>query len=144
CVGSVGDLRGIFGRFVDQEDLVDVIGGLGKEYWGRLGDVAMGKVVKVKIGGLVDMIGIGVAGIDKDVGMFGICGEVSDVITNGVDLIGMGNAANAGASSDVEEKETGCFIKTDMGEEIDGRDVGICVDTSGAKISVEDESNVVD
>ncbi|KAH9320536.1 hypothetical protein KI387_015175, partial [Taxus chinensis] len=110
CVGSIGDSRGIFGRVADREDLIDVIGGLGKEYWGRLGDVAMGKVVKVEIGGLVDMIGIGVAGIDKDVDIFGICGDVSDVMTDGVDLMGKGNVANAGAFLDVEVDENGCFI----------------------------------
>ncbi|KAH9296677.1 hypothetical protein KI387_044257 [Taxus chinensis] len=135
------------------------------------------------------MIGIGVVGIDKDVGTFGICGDVSDVITDGVDLMGKGNVANAGAFSDVEVEGTGCFINVsrgkndmlangvdvegrvvrvhvvelslvgmvvrkvgvvtsvfdaDMGEEIDGRDVRICVDTSGAEISAKDESNVID
>ncbi|KAH9322073.1 hypothetical protein KI387_016712, partial [Taxus chinensis] len=72
---------------IDREDWVGVIEGLGKEYWGRLGDVAMGKVFKIEIGGIVGIIGIGDARIDKFVGIFGICGDVSDVITDGLDLM---------------------------------------------------------
>ncbi|KAH9302468.1 hypothetical protein KI387_014051, partial [Taxus chinensis] len=37
----------------------------------------------------------------------------------------------------------GVFME-DVGEGIDGRDVGICVDMSGAEIGAKDESNVVD
>ncbi|KAH9297758.1 hypothetical protein KI387_029440, partial [Taxus chinensis] len=135
------------------------------------------------------MIDIGVIGIDKDVGIFGIFGDVGGVITDGVDLMGMGNAENAGAFSDVEVEGTGCFInfsrgkndifdkwvdvkgrvvrvhivelslvgmvvsnvgvvtcvfEADVSEEIGVRDVGICVDMSGAEMGAKDESNVVD
>ena len=60
-----------------------MIEGLSKEYWDRLGDVFMGKDigkdVKVGICGFVDMLDIGVAGIDRDVDIFGIFGDVGDV-----------------------------------------------------------------
>ncbi|KAH9296680.1 hypothetical protein KI387_044260 [Taxus chinensis] len=114
-------------------------------------------------------------------------GDVGDVVTNGVDI--MGNATNAGVFSGVEVGGTGCFINVsrgkndmfangvdvgggvvkvhvvemslvgmvvsnvgvvigvfdeDVGEGIDVRDVGICVDISGAEIGAKDESNVVD
>ncbi|KAH9297253.1 hypothetical protein KI387_028935, partial [Taxus chinensis] len=35
-------------------------------------------------------------------------------------------------------------FEVDLGEEIDARDVGICVDMSGAEINAKDESNVID
>ncbi|KAH9300455.1 hypothetical protein KI387_012038, partial [Taxus chinensis] len=146
--------KGIFDRVADREDLFVVIDKLGKEYWGRPGDVAIGKDigkdVKVEIGGFFYMIDIWVVGIDRDVGIFGIFGDVGDVITDGVDIMG-----NVGVFLGVEVGGTGCFInvsrgvvigvfEVDVGEGIDVRDVGICVDISGAEIGVKDESNVVD
>ncbi|KAH9302469.1 hypothetical protein KI387_014052, partial [Taxus chinensis] len=53
-VGSVDDPKGIFDKVTDREDWVGVIEGLGKEYWDKADDVAMGedigKDVKVGIG----------------------------------------------------------------------------------------------
>ncbi|KAH9313401.1 hypothetical protein KI387_044035 [Taxus chinensis] len=161
CVGIVGDSMGIFDRVIDREDWVGVIDKLERESLDKSDDVAMGedigKDVRVGIGGFVGRIDIGVAWIDKDVGIFGICGDVGSVITDGVDLMGMGNAAN------VEVERTDCFINVsrgnndmfakevdvegvieiDVGEEIGVRDVGICVDMSGDETDAK-ESNVVD
>lgn len=136
CVGSIDDPKGIFDKVADREDLVGVIDKLGREYWDKTDDVAMGedigKDVRVGIGVFVGMIDIGVVRIDRDVGIFGICGDVGGVITDGVDPVGMGNAANAGAFLDVEVEGIGCFInvsrgKNDMlanGVDVEGRVVG--------------------
>ncbi|KAH9320635.1 hypothetical protein KI387_015274, partial [Taxus chinensis] len=82
------------------------------------GDVAMGKDIgkdaKVGIGGFVDMIDIRVVGIDRDVGIFGKFGDMGDVVTDGVDIIG--NATNKRVLSGVEIGGTGCFINASRGK----------------------------
>ncbi|KAH9327855.1 hypothetical protein KI387_044347, partial [Taxus chinensis] len=85
--------------------MVGVIEGLSKEYWGKMGDVAMGKDigigeedVKVGVSGFITMTDIGVVGIDKALGIIRIFGDVNDVVmgmfdidvVKGLNMIGWG------------------------------------------------------
>ncbi|KAH9316368.1 hypothetical protein KI387_024995, partial [Taxus chinensis] len=55
-----------------------------------------------------------VGGIDRDIGIFGIVGDVGDVITDGVDI--MGNASNARVFFAVEVGGIGYFINVSRGK----------------------------